>query len=746
MKNLQTITNMGALQAELLAAYFKQNKGVLNKLWDLALEGPGHANLTSLEFPSLCFAFQEYLLDYLQRSIIFWDVLRQRGDDFRDYVARGQPPVLAFPYRLLLDGRDFPRPVNYGLIEVLAPTGVTTGPNKRPFIIVDPRSGHGPGISGFKDDSQVGIALKAGHPVYLVIFYPEPEAQQTLFDVAAAEERFLRTVAARHPNSPKLCVIGNCQGGWAMLALAAAHPELAGAIIANGVPLSYWSGQNGKNPMRYLGGLFGGSWLAQQAGDLGNGKFDGAHLILNFALINPVESYWKKYYELFSKIDHEKQRYLALERWLGGFTSMNTQEMRTIADHLFIGNKLVRGKIPLDRKNNLDLRNIRTPLIIFCSEGDQVVPPQQALHWIADLYSDVLEIKLEGQVIVYHIHEKVGHLGIFMSSKVAQKEHRQLIDFLNYIEHLPPGLYEMLIHEEKGADGLLYYNLTLEERSIDDIKAFQEEHTLDNELFDFVHNLSNVNATLYDLWVSPWLRACVTEASADLLRHAHPLRLSRYAASEMNPFLWPLAEWVPWAEEARHRTSPENPFSLMQDKNAALLFRTMNAINEGRDAVIELLFHWIFGSLNQLVQQHPQGHYLVLRENLHLDDQKTQELLSQINEGGPPEAVLRILLLLIKTQGFAKVAHLSEWISLLRQHALFSHFNDSEFRQIVQSQTVIVEYDPELAIKTLPHLLKSKHEKAETLDLVRALLLALHSPLSEKIQLKAREIQAILNA
>ena len=44
---------------------------------------------------------------------------------------------------------------------------------KPPVIIVDPRAGHGPGIGGFKRESEVGIALHQGHPVYFVIFYPK---------------------------------------------------------------------------------------------------------------------------------------------------------------------------------------------------------------------------------------------------------------------------------------------------------------------------------------------------------------------------------------------------------------------------------------------------------------------------------------------------------------------------------------------------------------------------------------------
>ena len=77
---------------------------------------------------------------------------------------------------MVLDGRTFERPVNYALVRIVPPEGVTVDPKRRPYVIIDPRAGHGPGIGGFKDDSQVGVALRAGHPVYFVIFFREPRA------------------------------------------------------------------------------------------------------------------------------------------------------------------------------------------------------------------------------------------------------------------------------------------------------------------------------------------------------------------------------------------------------------------------------------------------------------------------------------------------------------------------------------------------------------------------------------------
>jgi len=60
---------------------------------------------------------------------------------------------------------------------------------KRPIVVIDPRAGNGPGIGGSKQDSEIGDALAQGHPVYFIIFHPEPVPGQTLEDVEKAEIR-----------------------------------------------------------------------------------------------------------------------------------------------------------------------------------------------------------------------------------------------------------------------------------------------------------------------------------------------------------------------------------------------------------------------------------------------------------------------------------------------------------------------------------------------------------------------------
>src|SRR5438067_2027275 len=216
----------------------------------------------------------EYMMDASQRSVLFLDVLRQRGDQYREHVAQTAPHVLHYTAELIIDGRKLDEPVNYALVRIIPPKGVEIDLNRRPFIIVDPRAGHGPGIGGFKADSEIGVAMKAGHSCYFIGFLPEPMPGQTIERIARAEAVFIEKVISRHPEADgKPCVIGNCQAGWAIMILASLRPELFGPVIVAGAPLAYWAGVHGKYPMRYSGGLLGGSWLTALTSDLGAGIF-----------------------------------------------------------------------------------------------------------------------------------------------------------------------------------------------------------------------------------------------------------------------------------------------------------------------------------------------------------------------------------------------------------------------------------------------------------------------------------------
>src|SRR6476620_2765133 len=161
----------------------------------------GNAKLPGGPMSGLVASAVEYMMDASQRSVLFLDVLRQRGDQYREHIAQTAPHVLHYSAELIIAGRKLDEPVNYALVRIIPPKDVEIDLNRRPFIVVDPRAGHGPGIGGFKADSEIGVAMKAGHPCYFIGFLPEPMPGQTIERVARAEAIFIEKVISLHPKA-----------------------------------------------------------------------------------------------------------------------------------------------------------------------------------------------------------------------------------------------------------------------------------------------------------------------------------------------------------------------------------------------------------------------------------------------------------------------------------------------------------------------------------------------------------------
>ncbi len=538
----------------------------------------------------------EYQIDAFQRSVLFFDTLRQRADNMLEHEKAGMPPLLDFKYEMVLDARKFERPANYALLKITEAgedcLEDCLDPDKPPVMIVDPRAGHGPGIGGFKRDSEVGIALHEGHPVYFVIFYPNPEPDQTMGDVLAALRKFVEEVSAWHDNKPPV-LYGNCQAGWMLALLSADCSGLVGPAVMNGSPLSYWAGGEEMNPMQVRGGLSGGVWLTRMMSDMSNGIFDGAWLVHNFEQLNPAKAIWDKYYNLFANVDKESERFLSFERWWNGFYSLSEEEITATVENLFIGNKIERGEMVLDEHCAIDLKDIKNPLLIFASEGDEITPPRQALHWIRAVYPDTKALKKAGQRIVYLINPHVGHLGIFVSAKVAKLEHRAILENTADIESLKPGLYEMIIDNPTGDPDCSrdQYEVRFEERLVEDICE-----SVPQDSFEAVRSVSEKNDDRYKQFARPFVEAFANPLTAEVLKTAHPMRASRKIFSEqLNPAMLPLPLAAQTVRDNRKAAAEDNPFKEMERQTAERIEATIETMSDYHKKWQNAVFKAIYG-------------------------------------------------------------------------------------------------------------------------------------------------------
>jgi hypothetical protein len=512
----------------------------------------------------------DYQREFFRRSVLFLDTLRVRANNMLAHEQAGLPPLLNFDYETILDARRFERPANYALLRI-------TGCH---------------GIGGFKRDSEVGMSLHEGHPTYFVIFYPEPCPGQTLADVLHALRRFVDEVARRHDGRPPT-LYGNCQAGWAIALLAATHEGLLGPAVMNGSPLSYWAGASDVNPMRLAGGLAGGTWLPHFLGDLGDGRFDGAWLVENFESLNPANTLWEKNYKLFADVDGERERFFEFERWWTGYYFLSREEMVAIVENLFMGDRLEQGKLRICEDCVADMKAIHNPLVIFASSGDNITPPHQALNWVPAVYPTTKALKDAGQRIVYLLNSHVGHLGIFVSAAVAKLEHRAILESLDDIDRLKPGLYEMKIDNPTGDPDCRkpQYSVRFEPRNVEDIR-FEYPRAE----FERARQLSEWNESLYKAFVSPWVRATASPLTALIQKWLHPMRVSHYLFSDrLNPWMVPFGLMAPHLEATPRGSAPENPWMQFEQLVSQSVIMGLDQYRKVRDQASEREFTALYG-------------------------------------------------------------------------------------------------------------------------------------------------------
>jgi len=697
----------------------------------------------------------EYWADATQRALLFWDVMRQRGNQYFEHMEKAAPHVLNFEAELLVDGRRLPRPVNYAIVRIIPRKEDRIDARKRPFVIIDPRAGHGPGIGGFKADSEIGVAMAAGHPCYFVGFRPVPEPGQTIEGVLQAMAAFLEKVNELHPDAEgKPTVIGNCQAGWAVMMLAAIRPELFGPIIIAGSPLSYWAGVHGVNPMRYTGGLVGGSWLTALLSDLGHGKFDGAWLVQNFEGLNPANTLWTKQYNLYANVDTEPSRYLGFEKWWGGHVLLTGDEMQAIVDKLFVGNKLSTSELTTRDGVRVDLRNVKGPIVVLCSKGDNITPPQQALGWILDLYDSVDDIRAQGQTIVYTVHETVGHLGIFVSGSVARKEHSEFASNIDLIDILPPGLYEAVLTKrpEGGAEEMPEvgeYIARFEARTLDDIRRMGGNDLEDERRFATVARVSETNLGLYRALVAPWIRALSSETLADVLRRLHPLRLQYELLSDRNPWMQGLAEAAEAVRDARKPVAPDNPWLAWQNQLSGQITAALTAYGDMRDWLAEQIFLEVYASplLQALVglgatDGPPRRRPGKELEHLALVAQRIEQLKAHIGEGGAREAAIRAMLYIglpdgvVDERSFVVIRQIREESG--------GGIPLSKFKAALRRQFLMLLLDEERAVAAIPDMARRDPEIAQKILPALHRVVTVRGPLSPERQRRFDRIEMML--
>jgi hypothetical protein len=328
---------------------------------------------------------------------------------------------------------------------------------------------------------------------------------------------------------------------------------------------------------------------------------------------------------------------------------------------------------------------------------------------------------------------------------VAKKEHAQIVELLKSIESLPPGLYGMRIHESKGRDGKVAYDVDFVEQRLEDIAArLNRLERNDEKPFEAVAAISEFNQRAYELFAQPFVQSLGNEATAKVSRQFHPLRFQRWAMSDLNPWLAWLAPAAQAVKAQRQAADPDNPNVKVQKMMSEAISASLDFYRESRDATSEAAFFQTYGNVFSLylADKHEAQRRVMERAAEPRDLPFVKEALASIAEGGYAEALARVGALLARRGAPLPLARLALKHELTAEYRdLLPDFVPDEWRRIRGEQDIIVRYEPEKAVATLPKLLAKPGDRERLVTLVRRLLaddrMRRFEPTSEQLAMMA---------
>jgi hypothetical protein len=316
-------------------------------------------------------------------------------------------------------------------------------------------------------------------------------------------------------------------------------------------------------------------------------------------------------------------------------------------------------------------------------------------------------------VIVGLMHKSIGHLGIFVSGKVAKKEYTQIASVLEAIESFPPGLYGMEIAERKGEGGKTEYDVSFHERRLEDVTArFNRFERVDELPFEAVKQVSDFNQRAYE----PFVQAMANDTTASMLRAFHPLRAQRWMFSDYNPWLAWLGPAADAVRAVRKPAAADEPLRRAEHCGSDMISAGLDFYRAMRDAATEAMFFSVYGNMFSAhpAQQHePREHVADPRELPFV-----QEALASIGHGGYAEAVARVACLLMRHDEPLPLTRMVLRQTLAADYAEYlPQMPRDEWRRIRGEQEIVVRYEPEQALSTLPDLLDDNDDRKKLLTL-----------------------------
>jgi hypothetical protein len=284
----------------------------------------------------------------------------------------------------------------------------------------------------------------------------------------------------------------------------------------------------------------------------------------------------------------------------------------------------------------------------------------------------------------------------------------------------------MKIAEREGRAGKVEYEVSFEERRLEDIAARLNRFDRNDEKpFEAVAAISDFNQRAYELFMQPLVQATSSELGAKVRRQLHPLRLQRWGVSDLNPWLAWISPAAAMVRARRAPAAPDNALRKLEKSASTAISASLDYYRALRDAMSEAAFFTTYGNVFSLYLADKQTAANSGAERIAEPRELpfVVEALASMSEGGYPEALARVACLLARKGEPLLLSRLQTKQDLIEEYReLMPSMPPDQWRRVRGEQEIIVRYEPDKALATLPALLRDPADRERLVTLVQRLL------------------------
>jgi hypothetical protein len=212
--------------------------------------------------------------------------------------------------------------------------------------------------------------------------------------------------------------------------------------------------------------------------------------------------------------------------------------------------------------------------------------------------------------------------------------------------------------------------------------------------------------------VRPFVREAMPEWLASTLRDWHPLRVERWMLSDKNPWLWPLP-YLASAARASRRTRNDDAMPVAMERFVSeCTVAGLDLYRDLRDAAAEAAFYQVYGNMWSLSMADERAE---IRRQTRFDPRAlpaVRQVLETLEQGGRREGLVRMAMLISRAgRGKLSLSYMQRVRDIVVKEIDIESMSEDERRRLLQEETIVVEFEPQRAKRSLPKLLHTAADR-----------------------------------